>query len=294
VRAAIAELGYRPNRAARALVTGRSQLLGIVAQNSTLYGPASLLAAFEQAAAEAGFAVSVGSVGRLDRESIAGAVERHLDQRVAGLVVIAPVASADDALAEMPVGVPLVTIDGNPRRPHALVTVDQAAGARAATEHLLAAGHATVWHVSGPQDWYDAAWRIEGWRSALREAGAEVPPLVPADWSAESGYAAGQMLARMPEVTAVFTANDHQALGLLRALSERGRRVPQDVSVVGFDDVPEAAYYIPPLTTIRPDFAAVARAGLDLLLRQIAGEADPARVTIAPTLVRRESVSAPG
>jgi DNA-binding LacI/PurR family transcriptional regulator len=102
------------------------------------------------------------------------------------------------------------------------------------------------------------------------------------------------MLARMPEVTAVFTANDHQALGLLRALSERGRRVPQHVSVVGFDDVPEAAYYIPPLTTIRPDFAAVARAGLELLLRQIAGEADPARVTIAPTLVRRESVSAPG
>ena len=294
VRAAIAELGYRPNRAARALVTGRSQLLGIVAQNSTLYGPASLLAAFEQAAAEAGFAVSVGSVGRLDRESIAGAVERHLDQRVAGLVVIAPVASADEALQEMHVGVPLVTIDGNPRRPHALVTVDQAAGARAATEHLLAAGHATVWHVSGPHDWYDAAWRIEGWRSALQAAGAEVPPLVPADWSAASGYAAGQMLARMPEVTAVFTANDHQALGLLRALSERGRRVPQDVSVVGFDDVPEAAYYIPPLTTIRPDFAAVARAGLELLLRQISGEADPARVTIAPTLVRRESVATPG
>src|SRR4051812_228190 len=102
VRAAIAELGYRPNRAARALVTGRSQLIGVVAQNSVLYGPASLLAAFEQAAAEAGFPVSVGSVGRLDRESIAGAVERHLDQRVAGLVVIAPVASADDALAGMP------------------------------------------------------------------------------------------------------------------------------------------------------------------------------------------------
>jgi DNA-binding LacI/PurR family transcriptional regulator len=294
VRAAIAELGYRPNRAARALVTGRSQLLGVVAQNSTLYGPASLLAAFEQAAAEAGFAVSVGSVGRLDRESIRGAVERHLDQRVAGLVVIAPVASADDALEEMPAGVPLVTIDGDPRRKHALVTVDQAAGARAATEHLLAAGHTTVWHVSGPPDWYDAAWRVEGWRAALQAAGAEEPPLVKADWSAASGYAAGQMLARMPEVTAVFTANDHQALGLLRAFSERGRRVPQDVSVVGFDDVPEAAFFIPPLTTIRPDFAAVARAGLDLLLGQIAGEATPpGRVTIAPTLVSRESVSPP-
>jgi DNA-binding LacI/PurR family transcriptional regulator len=292
VRAAIAELGYRPNRAARALVTGRSQLLGVVAQNSTLYGPASLLVAFEQAAAEAGFAVSVGSVGRLDRESIAGAVQRHLDQRVAGLVVIAPVASADDALDDMPPGLPLVTIDGDPRRSRALVTVDQAAGAQAATRHLLDAGHATVWHVCGPRDWHDAAGRIEGWRSALEAAGAEVPPLVPADWSAASGYAAGQMLARMPEVTAVFAANDHQALGLLRAFSERGRRVPQDVSLVGFDDVPEAAYFIPPLTTVRPDFAAVAQAGLDLLLAQIAGADAPAnRVVVAPSLITRRSVA---
>jgi DNA-binding LacI/PurR family transcriptional regulator len=295
VRAAIAELGYRPNRAARALVTGRSQLIGIVAQNSTLYGPASMLAAFEQAAAEAGFAVSVGSVGRLDRESIAGAVDRHLDQRVAGLVVIAPVASAGEALEDMPAGVPLVTIDGDPLRAHALVTVDQVAGARAATEHLLDAGHRTVWHVTGPADWYDAAGRIEGWRQALRAAGAEEPPPLPADWSAAAGYSAGRMLARMPEVTAVFAANDHLALGILRALSERGRRVPQDVSVVGFDDVPEAAYFIPPLTTVRPDFDAVAQAGLDLLLAQMTADdgARPGRVVLAPDLITRESVARP-
>jgi DNA-binding LacI/PurR family transcriptional regulator len=296
VRAAIAELGYRPNRAARALVTGRSQLIGVVAQNSTLYGPASLLAAFEQAAAEAGFAVSVGSVGRLDRESIAGAVQRHLDQRVAGLVVIAPVASAGEALEDMPAGVPLVTIDGDPRRAHALVTVDQVAGARAATQHLLDAGHRTVWHVTGPADWYDAAGRIEGWRQTLQAAGAEVPPPLPADWSAAAGYSAGQMLARMPEVTAVFAANDHLALGILRALSERGRRVPQDVSVVGFDDVPEAAFFIPPLTTVRPDFDAVAQAGLDLLLAQLrdGDRATPARVVLAPDLIVRDSVTHPG
>jgi len=295
VRAAIAELGYRPNKAARALVTGRSQVIGIVAQNSTLYGPASLLAAFEQAAAEAGFAVSVGSVGRLDRESIAGAVERHLDQRVAGLVVIAPVASAGEALEHMPAGVPLVTIDGDPRRSHALVTVDQVAGARAAVQHLLDAGHRTVWHVSGPADWYDAAGRIEGWRQALHAAGAEVPPPLPADWSAAAGYSAGQMLARMPEVTAVFAANDHLALGILRALSERGRRVPRDVSIVGFDDVPEAAYFIPPLTTVRPDFDAVAQAGLDLLLAQLGGDdgGAPGRVVLAPDLIIRDSVAAP-
>ncbi|GGM26185.1 LacI family DNA-binding transcriptional regulator [Micromonospora yangpuensis] len=294
VQAAIAELHYRPNRAARALVTGRSQVMGVVAQNTTLYGPASLLSAFELVAAEAGFAVSVGSVRNLDRTSIAQVVERHLAHRVAGIVVIAPVESAGEALEVLPTGIPLVTVDGDPRRPVPLVTVDQVEGARLATQHLLDAGHQTVWHVSGPADWFDSAGRIAGWRQALRAAGAEVPPLIQADWSAESGYRCGQLLARMPAVTAIFTANDHLALGVLRALHEHGRRVPDDVSVVGFDDVPEAAYFIPPLTTVRPDFDAVAAASLDLLMEQIESGSNRAlRHTIAPTLITRDSVAAP-
>ena len=294
VRAAIAELGYRPNRAARALVTGRSQLLGVVALNTTLYGPASLLTAFERAAGNAGFAVSVGSVGSLDRQSISAVIERHLDQRVAGIVAIAPVASAAEAMDGLTAEVPLVTIDGDPQRATAGVTVDQAAGARAATQHLLDAGHRTVWHVSGPADWFDSAGRVAGWEATLRDAGAEVPPVLPADWSAASGYRVGQTLARIPEVTAVFAANDHLALGILRALHERGLRVPDDISVVGFDDVPEAGYFIPPLTTVRPDFHAVAERALTLLLLQIeAGTPSAELYTLAPTLVHRGSVARP-
>jgi DNA-binding LacI/PurR family transcriptional regulator len=294
VRAAIAELGYRPNRAARALVTGRSQLLGVVALNTTLYGPASLLTAFERAAGNAGFAVSVGSVGNLDRQSISAVIERHLDQRVAGIVAIAPVASAAEAMDGLTAEVPLVTIDGDPQRTTAGVTVDQAAGARAATQHLLDAGHRTVWHVSGPADWFDSAGRVSGWEATLRDAGAEVPPVLPADWSAASGYRVGQTLARIPEVTAVFAANDHLALGILRALHERGLRVPDDISVVGFDDVPEAGYFIPPLTTVRPDFHAVAERALSLLLLQIeAGTPSAELHTLAPALVQRGSVARP-
>lgn len=294
VRAAIAELGYRPNRAARTLATGRSQVIGVVALSSTLYGPASMLSAFEQAANGSGFAVSVGSVRTLDRRSIADAVGRHLDQRVAGVVVIAPVVSANEALDGLPPDVPLVTIDGDPERHGALVTVDQEVGGFAATNCLLEAGHRTVWHVTGPADWFDSAGRVQGWRRALIEAGAEMPPLIPADWTAASGYRAGQVLARMSEVTAVFAANDHLALGILCALSERGRRVPADISVVGFDDVPEAAFLIPPLTTVRPDFGAVARESLALLLRQIeSGETTQERRTIVPALVTRDSVAPP-
>jgi DNA-binding LacI/PurR family transcriptional regulator len=294
VRAAIVELGYRPNRAARALVTGRSQLLGVVALNTTLYGPASLLTAFDQAAGSAGFTVSVGSVGSLDRQSISAVVERHLDMRVAGIVVIAPVASAAEALEGLSTDVPLVTVDGDPARPTAGVTVDQEAGARAATQHLLDAGHRTVWHVSGPAEWFDSAGRVKGWEATLRDAGAEVPPVLPADWSAASGYRVGQTLARIPEVTAVFAANDHLALGILRALHERSLRVPDDISVVGFDDVPEAGYFIPPLTTVRPDFHAVAERALNLLLAQIAaGEPSTEQYNLAPTLVQRQSVGPP-
>ncbi|MBU2664599.1 LacI family DNA-binding transcriptional regulator [Actinoplanes bogorensis] len=294
VQAAIAELGYRPDRAARALVTGTSKVIGVVAQNSSLYGPASMLTAFEEAAQATGFAVNVGSVRNLDERSIADAVERHLDQRVAGLVVIAPVAGAGPALAKLPDDVPVVTIDGDPERSSTLVTVDQVAGARAATEHLLGQGHQTVWHISGPADWFDAAGRVQGWESALREAGREIPPLLTGDWSAASGYRNGQLLARLPEATAVFAANDHIALGLLRALNEHGRRVPGDISIVGFDDVPEAAFYNPPLTTIRPDFDAVATASLELLLAQIdSGTTDSVRRTIAPALVVRQSVAPP-
>jgi DNA-binding LacI/PurR family transcriptional regulator len=144
--------------------------------------------------------------------------------------------------------------------------------------------------VSGPPDWFDSAGRVEGWRHALIDSGKEEPPLVAADWSAESGYKAGQMLARMPECTAIFAANDHLALGILRAMYERGRRVPDDVSVVGFDDVPEAAYFIPPLTTVRPDFDAVARETLEMLLTQVAeGELHETHKTIAPEIVIRAS-----
>ncbi|WP_172892542.1 LacI family DNA-binding transcriptional regulator [Micromonospora coxensis] len=295
VQAAIVQLGYRPNRAARALVTGRTQVIGVVTQNPTLYGPASMLVSLQQAAADRGYAVSVRALVTLDMQTILEAVERHVAHRVAGVVVMAPVESAGEALARVPAGMPLVTVDGDPSDPVPLVTIDQRTGAREATRHLLDAGHRTVWHVSGPADRFGSASRVAGWRDALVAAGAEVPPVLEGDWSAASGFRCGQMLARMPEVTAIFAANDHLALGVLRALHEHGRRVPDDVSVVGFDDVPEAGYFTPPLTTVRPNFDAVARASLDLLWEQIDGDgASGVRCrVVVPELVERASVGAP-
>jgi DNA-binding LacI/PurR family transcriptional regulator len=295
VQAAISTLGYRPNRAAQTLATGTSQVIGVVSRSSTLYGPAATFNALAEAVRRQGLAVSVESVGVLDRKPVVEAINRLLGQRIAGLVVIAPTEPANEALDDLTLEVPLVTIDGDPDRQFETVSVDHEEGAHAATAHLLEAGHRTVWHVAGPHDWLASRARLAGWERALTEAAVQIPPVIPSNWSAASGYRAGQILARMSEVTAVFAANDHLALGVLRAMHEQGRRVPDDLSVVGFDDMPEAGYFIPSLTTIRPDYDAVVAASLDRLLAQIntGHPAGDRRTLIAPTLIKRTSVAGP-
>jgi len=269
VREAVLELGYRPNTAARALVTGRTQVLGIVGTGSTLHGPVSTLYGVEAAARAAGYTVSVASAPSIDADAVLAAVDRLQRQCVDGVVVIAPLRSGADRLDEIAGQLPLVVVEGSPEGALEVVAVNQADGARAATQHLLDLGHVTVWHVAGQQGWFESAQRVDGWRGALAAAGAAVPPLLTGDWTARSGYEAGQILARTPEVTAVFAANDSTALGVLRALHEAGRSVPSEVSVVGFDDVPDAAYLTPPLTTVRQDFAEVGRRALAVLLEQL-------------------------
>ena len=146
-----------------------------------------------------------------------------------------------------------------------------------------------MWHLAGPADSTDAQQRVRGWRAALEAARAIAPPPLQGDWSAQTGYELGGELLERPEITAVFSANDQMALGLLRRLREAGRDVPRDVSVVGFDDFPEAAYLTPPLTTVHWDFAELGRRGVRLLLDEIE-QRRPAtgHELVAPALVVRE------
>jgi DNA-binding LacI/PurR family transcriptional regulator len=194
----------------------------------------------------------------------------------------------------VPDGVPIVTVDGLPEWQVANVSVDQYTGGMLATRHLLAAGHRTVWHVAGPEQWHGSRARELGWRAALAEAGAPAPPMTRAGWSAASGYQCGRMLARIPDCTAIFAANDHVALGIMRALAEQGRRIPGDVSLVGFDDVPEAGYFHPALSTIRQEFAEIGRQALRLLLDQLAtGVSSAESALVEPVLIARDTVAAP-
>jgi DNA-binding LacI/PurR family transcriptional regulator len=295
VLAAMRELNYRPNPAARALVTGRSGTLGVVSFDTTLYGPASTLFAIEQAAHAAGYFITIVSLLRLDRTSVLGAVERLRVQGVDGILVITPQENAADALVNLPdAQVPLVAVEAGRGNSVPLVAVDQVAGAVSATQLLLDLGHETVWHLAGPREFLEAQLRTEGWRATLEGAGVRIPPVLAGDWSPASGYRVGQQLAADPEVTAIFVANDQMALGVLRALHERGREIPREVSIVGFDDIPEAQYFTPPLTTVRQDFGEMGRSSLRLLLElmQQTGQ-PPQRVTIAPELVVRRSTAPP-
>lgn len=289
---AVRKLAYRPNRVARALVTGRSRTLGVVSFDTTLYGPASTLLGIEHAAHDAGYFVSIASLRSLDSTSMLSAVERLGEQGVEGILVIAPQESAARALLQVAPDVPIVATEAGPQHDDIpLVAVDQVAGAAAATQHLLERGHRTVWHISGPPDWLEAQDRVRGWRSTLDAAGAVHPPLLVGDWSARSGYELAERLAAEPEVSAVFVGNDQMALGVLRRLHELGRRIPEEISVVGFDDIPEAAYFTPPLTTVRQNFNEVGRRALLLLLRQLEGGERLPRDTVPPELIVRASTT---
>ena len=293
VQEAMRKLEYRPNPVARALVTGRSRTLGVVSFDTTLYGPASTLFGIERAAHEADYFVSIVSLRSLTRSSVVSAVERLRDQGVDGILVVAPQESATQALLHLPEDVPVVAAEAGPGDSVPLVAVDQVEGARLATAHLLELGHKTVWHISGPVDWLEAQDRVNGWRQTLEAAGVAAPPVLVGDWSARAGHELGRELAERDDVTAVFVANDQMALGLLRTLHETGRRIPGDISVVGFDDIPEAEYFTPPLTTVRQNFNEMGRRSLLLLLEQIeSGVRAPRRETVPPELIVRASSAA--
>jgi DNA-binding LacI/PurR family transcriptional regulator len=296
VRAAIVELGYRPNPIARALVTRRTHTIGVLAPASNLFGPASLVIAVEQAARQQGWYVSLASLSDFDPPSVAAAIDHFLGQQVDGLVVVAPVPSAVEACSAAALGVPTVMVatDAEPSAGFDVVAIDQEAGARLAVRHLLDLGHRDVVHVAGPADWLDAAARLRGWRRELTSAGVGSWDVLVGDWSPESGYRAGrELLVGDRPPTAVFAANDLMAIGLVRALVEAGVSVPEQVSVVGFDDIDATGFLLPPLTTVRQDLVTLGRLGVGRLISRVEGAEPGEPVRQPPELVVRASTAPP-
>jgi DNA-binding LacI/PurR family transcriptional regulator len=298
VLAAIEDLGFRPNRAARTLAGGPAGSVTVLTPNTTLYGYACTLNGIEEAARAAGLAVGITVIDSGTDEEIAAAVARTVEPGTA-LIVIAYDRIGTRALAAVPPGVPVAayveTPVGDENAGKLRVWIDDRAAAREATRYLLGLGHKTVHYVAIPSSTNNGQ-RTVGWRMALEEAGVPVPEPVQAGWHPRSGYLAGRALARDRDVTAVLCGNDDLAVGVIRAMHEAGRPIPGSVSVVGFDDTPQAEFLTPALTTVRLDFTALGRACVALLAPFL----DPQRVpepapapTPRPQLIVRESAGPP-
>lgn len=291
VRAAIDELGYRPNQAARALVTSRSRTIGVLSAQTAHYGPATSIQAIELAAREAGYRLSITNIASGDYMSIKSGLDYLMSQSVEALIVIAPQVRVFEALDDLQVTVPYVTLESTGQNAAHSLWVDQVQGARLATKHLIDLGHTEIMHISGPQDWIEAEARMQGFLRELGDADLRTRAPILGDWTAHFGYYAGLELLRYRDFTAVFCGNDQMALGFTHACREHGLDVPGDLSIVGFDDIPEAAHFAPPLTTVRQNFAEIGRRAIELLLGELRGDTDLSHEPVRAELIVRQSTA---
>jgi DNA-binding LacI/PurR family transcriptional regulator len=275
VRQVMAELGYRPNRAARILASSRHRTIGIITTAATMFGPASIALAIERAARAQGYQLTMVSAASEADGDLASALDELLWQGVDGLVVIAPQARTWPLIQERIGALPALTLQwsGGPARTAAL---DQHQGAVLATRYLVGLGHTRILHLAGPDGWAEVEQRAAGYAHALAAAGLAPEPLVHGDWTADSGYEIGRRVLPGRGFTAVFASNDQMAIGLLHAAHELGIRVPEELSIVGFDDLPEARHATPPLTTVRQEFGALGEAAIARLVAVIEGADDGA------------------
>jgi len=294
VQESIHDLGYRRNIAARLLASSRSRTVGVMTWGAGQFGPAQVRLGLEDAARAADYRLMTVSITDMTPAAVQLAIDQILGHAPEAVVIVVPHQTVLRIAQEVDLGIPTLVVGGDLSRIPLTAGVDNVQGGRIATRHLLDLGHETVVHLSGPPGWSEAAARVEGWRAELTEAGLRVPARRwGGDWSSASGYRAGRTLAREKDVTAVFAGNDQMALGLVAALREAGRRVPDDVSVVGFDDLPESAYFAPALTTVRQDFGELGHRAIELVERVLGGEESPSVELVPTVLVVRDSSAPP-
>ncbi|MFC8598029.1 LacI family DNA-binding transcriptional regulator [Isoptericola sp. NPDC057191] len=293
VEEAIAELDYRPNMTARALATQRSRRIGVLVESAVAYGPTSTLRAVESAARASGYMVSSVLLQAGEEITPQEGVDHLIAQGVDALCVVAPRSSSIAALRRITIGVPVLVVKPDKDPTFLTVTVDQRAGTELAVDHLVSLGHRDILHLAGPLDWLDARTRERAFHARAKSWGLRERPIVVGDWSADFAYDFARGIRELPEYTAIFVANDDMAIGLVHGLHDRGFSVPDDLSVVGFDDVPLARHVIPPLTTVRQNFDALGVAVVDVLRAAIEERELPTVTRIPAEIVARSSSAAP-
>lgn len=293
VQKAMETLGYRPNRAARTLATSKSHIMGVLVSDVELFGPSSMLRAMEQAAREIGYAAVSCTIDPLSDESVTSGVEHLTALDIDGLIVITPRTDAVAKVRSEFTHIPVVTVDSMYRLDELSVSIDNFQAGQIATDHLIGLGHTSILHIAGPSSWFEATARASGYTASMR-GNRLTPRIIEGDWSAASGYEIGITLTLDTHTTtAILAANDEMCMGLLRAFADRGISVPDQVSVMGFDDVPHAAYLTPPLTTMRVDFHELGRRAVRVLIDRSTENQKTASEPIISSLVVRQSTAPP-
>jgi DNA-binding LacI/PurR family transcriptional regulator len=297
VRAAIKALGYRPYSVARSLRTRRTKTIALVVSDIANPVFATMASTAEDHAHRHGYSMVVYNT-RDDSEREANYIRTATDRWVDGVLFVATQDRVTSLDTLQSVGIPAVAIDRIPQDyTGPAVTLDNVAAGRMAAEHLLGLGHVHIAHVAGPLALRLARERLEGFRTVIESSHHPCTLYIAnaKDWECESGYLAMQtLLQQAPDLTAVFAANDRMAIGAMQAAHQAGRRIPDDISFIGLDDIEVAAYQIPPLTTIRQSFSHMAQMGVQRLLDILAGkEVEPVQIVIPPVLVERASTVSP-
>jgi DNA-binding LacI/PurR family transcriptional regulator len=293
IEKALETLEYRPNLAARALTSGRSNRIGALTHEVDQVGPNQIIQGATTAAREAGYLLDVISLDMGDVAELDQALSLLTRHDLAGILAFASTDSTRTVFEQTDFGVPVV-IAAEPETADEPDPTHDHRGIEELVDHLVELGHQHLLHIAGPEAWSAARNRQRAFETSLVRHGLEPARVTHGDWSARSGHDIVASLAAAEMPTAIVAANDQMALGALHALAERGLRVPHDVSVTGVDDTPEAPYFTPALTTIRLDFRAQGRTALRLLLDRIEGGAMAERPELPePVLVLRASTAPP-
>jgi DNA-binding LacI/PurR family transcriptional regulator len=295
VQAVIQEVGFRPNMTARQLAGQSSNTVGLVTFATSFYGPAQILANCEQASKEMGLSFMFSGIVDQSTPEIRRAVNELCAHQVCGILLYLPLRIDLRDLQDVCRNVPHVAVDSNLGYKCPAIFINQELGSRIATQHLIQLGHRKIAYLQGSLFWRAAELRFKGWLKELKAAGLTPGPVIDGNWTAESGYEAARKLVAQHwgEYSALVAANDQMALGAIRAFEESGIKIPRTISVVGFDDIPEAAFFRPPLSTVKQDFATLASSSVECLMTQINESSSGRLRTIRPTLVERESTAEP-
>jgi DNA-binding LacI/PurR family transcriptional regulator len=301
VQDVIKKLSYQPSALARSLISQRSHTLGVVTAGLRHLGPSRTLSGITSAAEEAGYSLLLKELPSYDTEDITPIFQAFLSQHVDGIIWAVPEVGENRNWVNNPpadIDVPLVYITMETRNNLSIVSIDNYLGGRMAMSHLLEQGYRQIGHISGPLDWWEARQRMAAWKDALKEAGLEPNDghFVEGNWSSASGALAIEKLCdQFPDMDAIFVANDQMALGAMHYFSENKIRIPQDMGIVGFDNIAESAFFSPALTTVQQDQHNVAKIAVAQVIKIIESGwqgLDPVTlesIVIAPTLIVRQS-----